>query len=260
MTDIATLTNGDKNNILEVAAALERKSEHPLAEAIVQKADESHLGELEVTDFQAVPGRGVRGVIEGKAYFLGTRLLLEENHISFQIESSIEDLEAEGKTVMLLADESRLIGFIAVADTIKPTSAEAIARMKAQGIAVYMVTGDNTRTARAIALRVGIEHVLAEVLPEHKAEEVKKLQEAGKKVAMVGDGINDAPALAQADLGIVMGSGADVAMESGGIIIMKNDLRDVLTSIELSRETVGKIRQNMFFALFYNVLGIPVAA
>ena len=176
------------------------------------------------------------------------------------MESTIEALEADGKTVMLLADSDNLIAFIAVADTIKPTSAEAVARMKKLGIAVYMVTGDNARTARAIAAKVGIENVLAEVLPENKALEVKKLQQLGKKVAMVGDGINDSPALVQADLGIVMGSWADVAMESGGIIIMRNDLSDVLTSIELSRQTVGKIRQNMFFALFYNVLGIPVAA
>lgn len=176
------------------------------------------------------------------------------------MKETIESLESDGKTVMLLADEKDLLAFIAVADTIKPTSAEAIARMKKLGIAVYMVTGDNARTAHAIASKVGIENVLAEVLPENKALEVKKLQNAGKKVAMVGDGINDSPALVQADLGIVMGSGADVAMESGGIIIMKNDLRDVLTSIELSRQTVGKIQQNMFFALFYNVLGIPVAA
>jgi Cu+-exporting ATPase len=174
--------------------------------------------------------------------------------------SIIEKLESDGKTVMLLANEKNLLALIAVADTIKATSAEAIKRMKALGIDVYMVTGDNARTARAIALKVGIDHILSEVLPENKAMEVKKLQQAGKVVAMVGDGVNDSPALVQADLGIAMGSGADTAMESGSIVIMKNDLRDVLTSIELSRQTVGKIRQNMFFALFYNVLGIPVAA
>ena len=163
-------------------------------------------------------------MIGGKAYLIGTRLFLEENNVTLQMKETIESLESDGKTVMLLADESNLLVFLAVADTIKPSSAEAVARMKKLGIAVYMVTGDNTRTARAIALKVGIENVLAEVLPENKALEVKKLQNAGKKVAMVGDGINDSPALAQADLGIVMGSGADVAMESGGIIIMKNDL------------------------------------
>jgi len=250
----------EEQEILSITLALERKSEHPLAEAIVQKADESGGKVLDMENFQAVPGRGVRGTVGGKAYFLGTRLLLTENKIALKMESTIEALEADGKTVMLLADSDNLIAFIAVADTIKPTSAEAVARMKKLGIAVYMVTGDNARTARAIAAKVGIENVLAEVLPENKALEVKKLQQLGKKVAMVGDGINDSPALVQADLGIVMGSGADVAMESGGIIIMRNDLSDVLTSIELSRQTVGKIRQNMFFALFYNVLGIPVAA
>lgn len=249
-----------ENVILEIAGALEQKSEHPLAEAIVQKATEVKVSSLDVMDFQAVPGRGVRGKIGGKIYILGTRLFLEENNISLQMLSIIEKLESDGKTVILLADEHNLLALIAVADTIKSTSAEAIKRMKALGIDVYMVTGDNARTARAIALKVGIDHVLAEVLPENKALEVKQLQQTGKVVAMVGDGVNDSPALVQADLGIAMGSGADTAMESGSMVIMKNDLRDVLTSIELSRQTVGKIRQNMFFALFYNVLGIPVAA
>lgn len=185
---------------------------------------------------------------------------MEENGITLIEKAAIEALESDGKTVMLLSDEKNILAYIAVADTIKSTSAEAIARMKRLGLEVYMVTGDNARTACAIASQVGIDHVLAEVLPENKALEVRKLQQAGKKVAMVGDGVNDAPALVQADLGIAMGSGADTAMESGGMVIMRNDLRDVLTSIELSRETVGKIRQNMFFALFYNVLAIPVAA
>ncbi len=169
-------------------------------------------------------------------------------------------MESEGKTVMLLADTSAIIGLIAVADTVKSTSKDALERLKKLGIKVYMITGDNTRTAEAIGRQLGIDNILAEVLPENKALEVKKLQSEGYTVAMVGDGINDSPALVQADLGIAMGSGADVAMESGQMIIMKNDLNDVLTAIELSRETVGKIKQNMFFALFYNVLGIPVAA
>ncbi|HBB26922.1 TPA: cadmium-translocating P-type ATPase, partial [Candidatus Gracilibacteria bacterium] len=260
VTDIVPIADMEENEILQIAGALERKSEHPLAEAIVQKADELKVITIDIENFQAVPGRGVRGTIGGKSYLLGTRLFLEENNIALKMKATIENLEAEGKTVMLLSDEENLLAFIAVADVIKPTSAEAIERMKKLGIAVYMITGDNARTARAIALKVGIENVFAEVLPENKALEVKKLQNAGKKVAMVGDGINDSPALVQADLGIVMGSGADVAMESGGIVIMRNDLRDVLTSIELSRQTVGKIRQNMFFAFFYNILGIPVAA
>lgn len=174
--------------------------------------------------------------------------------------STIENMESEGKTVMMLADAKSIIGLIAVADTVKSTSLEALGRLKKLGVKVFMITGDNLRTAKAIGRELGIENILAEVLPENKALEVKKLQQEGYVVAMVGDGINDSPALVQADLGIAMGSGADVAMESGQIIIMRNDLNDVLTAIKLSRETVGKIKQNMFFALFYNVLGIPVAA
>jgi Cu+-exporting ATPase len=193
-------------------------------------------------------------------YLIGTRKLLLENSITINVSSDIEKLESEGKTVMLLADETRVIGLIAVADTVKSTSLGALENLKKLGIKVYMITGDNTRTAEAIGRELGIENILAEVLPENKALEVKKLQQSGYTVAMVGDGINDSPALVQADLGIAMGSGADVAMESGQMIMMKNDLNDVLTAIKLSKETVGKIKQNMFFALFYNVLGIPVAA
>lgn len=169
-------------------------------------------------------------------------------------------MESEGKTVMMLADTTTVIGLVAVADTVKSTSLEALERLKKLGIKVYMITGDNLRTAQAIGRQLNIDNILAEVLPENKALEVKKLQQEGYVVAMVGDGINDSPALVQADLGIAMGSGADVAMESGQMIIMRNDLNDVLTAIKLSKETVGKIKQNMFFALFYNVLGIPVAA
>lgn len=168
--------------------------------------------------------------------------------------------EAAGKTAMMLASEKGILGIVAVADTLKESSVEAVRELQKRGIEVFMLTGDNRRTAEAIAAQAGIKNVLAEVLPEDKANEIKKLQDAGKKVAMVGDGINDAPALAQADLGIAMGSGTDVAMESGGIVIIKNDLRDVLSAIQLSRETVGKIKQNMFFALFYNIIGIPIAA
>jgi Cu+-exporting ATPase len=169
-------------------------------------------------------------------------------------------LEEAGKTVMFLASAKEILALIAVADTVKSGSAKAVAALQKMDVRTYMVTGDNIRTANAIAKEAGIENVLAEVLPEGKAEEVKRLQKAGFKVAMVGDGINDSPALVQADLGIAMGSGADVAMESGGIVIMKNDLADVISAIRLSRKTVGKIRQNLFFSLFYNILGIPVAA
>lgn len=260
VTDIIPLGNSRENEIFALALSLEKKSEHPLAEAIVEYGIENKATNYLVEDFEAIPGKGVRGVIHGATYFLGTRKLLIENAISINVSSDIEKLESEGKTVMLLADEHRVIGLIGVADTVKSTSLDALESLKKLGIRVYMITGDNTRTAEAIGRQLGIENILAEVLPENKALEVKKLQQAGYIVAMVGDGINDSPALVQADLGIAMGSGADVAMESGQMIIMKNDLGDVLTAILLSKETVGKIKQNMFFALFYNVLGIPVAA
>jgi len=216
----------------------------------------------EVTDFSAIPGHGVIGKIDDVQYFLGNRKLIAEYALldNTKMERKITRLEDKGKTVMILASKTEIIGFIAVADTVKDTSKEAITKLKQMGIEIYMVTGDNTRTAKAIAEAVGITNILAEVLPEDKAAEVKKLQDSGKKVAMVGDGINDAPALAQADLGIAMGSGTDVAMETGSIVIIRNDLRDVVSAIELARETVKKIKQNMFFALFYNIIGIPVAA
>lgn len=240
--------------------SLEKKSEHPLAEAIVNYGEENHALNYLVDKFEAVPGKGVKGVINGNLYYLGTRKLLAENNITLNVQAYIENMESEGKTVMMLADATTVIGLVAVADTVKATSLEALERLKKLGIKVYMITGDNLRTAQAIGRQLNIENILAEVLPENKALEVKKLQQEGYVVAMVGDGINDSPALVQADLGIAMGSGADVAMESGQMIIMRNDLNDVLTAIKLSKETVGKIKQNMFFALFYNVLGIPVAA
>jgi len=176
------------------------------------------------------------------------------------IERKIVKLEQAGKTVMILSSEKEVMGLIAVADTLKENTVEAVHELKKRGLSVFMITGDNQRTAQAIAQLAGIKNVLAEVLPQDKANEIKKLQARGIKVAMVGDGINDAPALAQADLGIAMGSGTDVAMETGGIVIIKNDLRHVLTAIDLSKETMSKIKQNMFFALFYNVIGIPIAA
>ena len=236
------------DDVIKIAASLEKHSEHPLAEEVVDKAKNTNL--LSVTNFRAVPGRGVAGVIKGTEYFFGRP----------SSSPDVNRLQTEGKTVMALTSGEKVLGLVAVADTVKLTSKEAVDRLKKQGIAVYMITGDNAKTAKAIADQVGITNVLSEVLPENKAEEVKKLQQSGLKVAMVGDGINDAPALAQSNLGIAMGSGTDVAMETGGIIIVKNDLRDVVSAIGLSKATVGKIKQNLFFALIYNCLGIPLAA
>lgn len=263
VTDVVSVsTQFDEDDTLRIAASLEKLSEHSLAEAIYGYAEKEGVDLEEVTDFSAIPGHGVIGKIDDVQYFLGNRKLIAEYALldNTKMERKITRLEDKGKTVMILASKTEIIGFIAVADTVKDTSKEAITKLKQMGIEIYMVTGDNTRTAKAIAEAVGITNILAEVLPEDKAAEVKKLQDSGKKVAMVGDGINDAPALAQADLGITMGSGTDVAMETGSIVIIRNDLRDVVSAIELARETVKKIKQNMFFALFYNIIGIPVAA
>jgi len=262
VTDILALGAADEDVVLSVASSLEKKSEHPLAEAIVRYAEEELAEFTEVQGFQAVPGHGVQGIIRGETYYLGNRKLMKDN-LGFSVENverKICRLEEGGKTVMILSSQKEIMGLIAVADTIKETSAEAIKALEKKGLKIYMITGDNRRTAEAIGKMVGIHNILAEVLPEEKASEVKKLQDTGMKVAMVGDGINDAPALAQANLGIAMGSGTDVAMETGGIVIMKSDLRDVLTAVDLSRDTMSKIKQNLFFALFYNVIGIPIAA
>ena len=262
VTDVLSFSATGEDDVLLIAASLERSSEHPLAEAIYAHALEKNLTLKDVREFQARAGHGIEGAIDGTAYFFGNRALMTDvAHLSIGREDrEIRALEEQGKTVMILATEDAVLGAIAVADTVKETSRDAIARLRAKQFEIYMITGDNERTARAIARNIGITNVLAEVLPQDKANEVKKLQESGKKVAMVGDGINDAPALAQADLGIAMGSGTDVAMETGGIVIIHDDLQDVITAVDLSRETMAKIRQNMFFALFYNVIGIPIAA
>lgn len=252
---------GTNEELLKIAASLEQGSEHPLAESIVQYAKAKGLMLSTHEQFKAIPGHGVEGSVDGKMYYLGNRKLMEMQKISLgDAEQELVQLEEEGKTAMLLADAKKILGIIGVADTVKETSKQAIEELQKMGIEVYMITGDNKRTAQAIARSVGITNVLAEVLPEQKANEVKKLQEQGGKVAMVGDGINDSPALAQADLGIAMGSGTDIAMETGGIVLVRNDLRDVVTAIKLSRATVNKIKQNLFFALFYNIIGIPIAA
>ncbi len=262
VTDVIAFGGADSDEVLKISASLERSSEHSLAEAVYGCSQERSIDLEEVEDFEAIPGHGIRGRIADRVYFFGNRRLMEEvaGIDTGEVSPRLTGLEEQGKTVMILASEQELLGAVAVADTVKETSLEAVQRLLREGIAVYMITGDNQRTANAVASQLGIEHVLAEVLPGDKASEVKKLQDGGVKVAMVGDGINDAPALAQADLGIAMGSGTDVAMETGGIVIIRNDLRDVVTAIDLSKETMGKVRQNMFFALFYNVMGIPIAA
>jgi Cu+-exporting ATPase len=262
VTDVLVYGKTNESELLAITGSIEKSSEHPLAEAIYGYAKDKKAVFSDVSMFRAVSGHGVLGTVLGKKYFFGNRKMIEDvAKLSIKnIETKLAELESEGKTAMILASEKEVVGIIAVADTVKDTSREAILKLKKMGMEVYMITGDNKRTAKAIAQQVGISNVLAEVLPEDKANEVKKLQAKGLRVAMVGDGINDAPALAQADLGIAMGSGTDVAMEAGGIVIIKNDLRDVVTALQLSTETMGKIKQNMFFALFYNVVGIPIAA
>ncbi len=260
VTNIVSAQGYDEDDVLRAAASLEKKSEHPLAEAIVKSASFRRMRLSEVKGFRAVPGKGVSAKIGKDTYHLGNARLMEDIGADIRSFSSrARTLESEGKTAMLLSKGRKIIGLVAVADTIKESSPEAIRQLKALGIRVYMITGDNERTAKAIATKVGVDEHFAEVLPEDKANYVKRLQRKGK-VAMVGDGINDAPALAQADIGIAMGSGTDVAMESGSIVLMRDDLLDVPRAIRLSRFTMDKIRQNMFWALFYNTLGIPLAA
>ncbi len=262
VTDILVFGKHTEKDILQIAASIERASEHPLAEAIYRHAESKSIKLVDVNKFEAIPGHGVKAEFAGNAHYFGNRRLVTDKlHLKLDhLGEQLEQLESAGKTAMLLATDTEIIGVIAVADTVKTTSKAAIEALHARGIETWMITGDNERTARAIATQVGITNVLAEVLPEDKAANVLRIQEAGKVVAMVGDGINDAPALAQADLGIAMGNGTDVAMETGGIVIIKNDLRDVVEAIRISQETVSKIRQNLFFALFYNVAGIPIAA
>lgn len=258
VTDVIALS-GTENDVLRIAAALERGSEHPLAESILTRT--KGLPEAKTEKFRAIPGHGIEGIVDGVTYVLGNRKIFAAQNVeSASVEAKISALEEQGKTVMILAGGGAVLGLIAAADTIKPSTKEAVAALRHLGLQVYMITGDNRRTAEAIATQADIPHVLAEVLPEQKAEEIKKLQAKGLRVAMVGDGINDSPALAQAELGIAMGNGTDIAMETGGVILVKNDLRDVAAAIALSRAAVRKIKQNMFFALFFNVIGIPIAA
>jgi len=238
----------------------EKGSEHPLGEAIVKSAAQQELALKTVERFTAIPGHGIEVFIQEKQVLLGNRKLMADQGIGLgDFAAASDHLANQGKTPMVVAVDGEFAGIIAVADTVKPSSVHAIRKLQDMGIDVVMLTGDNKLTAAAIAKQVGIEHVLSEVLPEQKANEVKKLQAKGNKVAMAGDGINDAPALAQADIGIAIGSGTDVAMESADIVLMRSDLMDVPTAIQLSKSTIKNIKQNLFWAFAYNILGIPVA-
>jgi P-type Cu+ transporter len=261
LTDVILAEGVDEKEFLTLVGTAEKNSEHPLAEAIVEgiKEKEINLGSSET--FEAIPGFGIQSTVNGKQLFIGTRRLMAKQNINVQDELvKMENLEKQGKTAMLVAIDRRFAGIVAVADTIKETSKEAISRLHSMGLDVVMITGDNTQTAQAIADQVGIKKVIAEVLPEGKAEEVKKLQQAGKKVAMVGDGINDAPALATADIGMAIGTGTDVAMEAADITLIRGDLTSIADAIFMSKKTITNIKQNLFWALAYNVIGIPIAA
>ena len=261
VTDVITVPSSSQEEVLHLAASAERGSEHPLAEAIVKAASEKKLALSPASNFNAIPGHGVEAAVEGKKLLLGNLKLIKDRGLSLnELEAEADRLWEKGKTVMFLGIDSQVVGIIALADTLKPNAKEAIEALHKMGTEVVMLTGDNRRTGEAIAREVGIDHVLAEVLPEHKVQEVKKLQQEGKIVAMVGDGINDAPALAQADIGIAIGTGTDVAMETGDITLISGDLTGIVTAISLSKRTMRTIKQNLFWAFAYNTALIPVAA
>lgn len=260
VTDIITVNGILETELLQLTASAEKGSEHPLGEAIVKGAEEKALDFMKTEKFNAIPGHGIEVTVDGKVILAGNRKLMDVRNISLDtLAITSDELAGQGKTPMYIAINNQIAGIIAVADTAKENSLKAIEKLQKMGIEVAMITGDNKGTAEAIAKQVGIDRVFSEVLPEDKANEVKKLQAEGKKVAMVGDGINDAPALAQADIGIAIGSGTDVAMESADIILMRSDLMDVPTAVELSKSTIRNIKQNLFWAFGYNILGIPFA-
>ena len=261
VTDIIALGDMAKTEVLRLAAIAEKSSEHPLGVAIYENGKRDFDNIPDPDSFEAIPGRGVMAVVGDRSIYIGTRkLMLEKGIVIGSYEAMLQKLEDDGKTAMLMAVNNELDAIIAVADTLKENSAYAIKELKEMGIDVYMITGDNRRTAEAIARQVGITNVLAEVLPENKAQEVEKLKSKGRKVAMVGDGINDAPALATADIGMAIGTGTDVAIEAADITLMRGDLRTIPAAIRLSKKTMRKIKQNLFWAFFYNVIGIPFAA
>lgn len=261
LTDVLTTNDFDKAEVLFLTASAERSSEHPLGQAIVRGAEEKGLQLDSAISFNAIPGFGLEAEVDNKKMFIGTRKLMSKQNIPYhEMEAKMEELERDGKTAMLVAIENKLAGIIAVADTLKDDSAEAIAKLKSLGLKVVMITGDNKRTAEAIAKQVGIEEVLAEVLPEDKAHQVQAFMDSGEVVGMVGDGINDAPALATADVGIAIGTGTDVAMEAADVTLMRGNLGAIVDAITVSRKTMTNIKQNLFWAFFYNTVGIPIAA
>lgn len=261
VTEIVVNSNINKNELLKIAASIEKPSEHPLADAIVEKAKKENITLLDVDNFISITGKGIKAEINNKIYYAGNLSLMKENNIDYsKFEKVINDLAKKGKTPLCFSDDSILFGVIAVADTIKPTSKKAIEEFKNMGINIVMLTGDNKNTAEAIRKELNIDKIIAEVLPQDKEKEVRKIQESGKKVAMIGDGINDAPALARADVGIAIGAGTDIAIESADIVLMKSDLLDGVTTIKLSKAVIKNIKENLFWAFFYNAIGIPLAA
>lgn len=260
VTDVVPAAHCNKLELLTLAASLEKLSEHPLGAAIVKTAEAQGISLRKVERFTQTPGQGIAGIMDGTSHMGGNSKMLQQRGINNILQTEGERLAAQGKTALYFTRDNQLLGLIAVADVIKKTSRQAVEELRAMGIEVIMLTGDNARTAEAVRVQAGIETVVAEVLPHDKEREIRRLQKAGKKVAMVGDGVNDAPALARADVGIAIGAGTDIAMESADIVLMRSDLLDVVSSIQLSRAVMRTIRQNLFWAFFYNCIGIPVAA
>jgi Cu+-exporting ATPase len=261
VTDLIPTDLLSSDELLRLAASVERGSEHPLGEAIVNEAKSRSVGLSEPQDFEAIAGKGVKAKVDGMTVLLGNRRLITESGGDLSmVEPELAKLEEKGKTAMIVSLDGKVGGIVAVADTVKPSAKATVDALRGMGVQVVMLTGDNSRTAAAIAEKAGIDQFVAEVLPQQKEEKIESLQREGRVVAMVGDGINDAPALAKADVGIAIGSGTDIAKETGGIVLIKDDLRNVATAIKLSRKTLSKIKQNLFWAFAYNVVLIPVAA
>ncbi|MEN5407311.1 heavy metal translocating P-type ATPase [Aliarcobacter butzleri] len=261
VTDIFTNEKITQDKLLQLCATIEKNSEHPLADAILKKTQEKEIELLNATDFEALNGLGIKAKVEDRLFYIGNKKLLDSKNISLDLfyEKS-EKLANEGKTPIFIADENEVLGLIAISDVVKPTSKDAILEFEKMGLEVIMLTGDNYKTANAIAKQININNVIAEVLPQDKEKEIQKLQSLGKKVAMIGDGINDAPALVRADVGIAIGAGTDIAIESANIVLVKSDLLDAVKAIQLSNAVIKNIKQNLFWAFFYNIIGIPLAA